>query len=65
LPFQRGYLLVVEVVKAVLETGFRGSTSMEVFDEKEEGQMGEVAKKALRMHETLMKQAAGSTRPVK
>jgi sugar phosphate isomerase/epimerase len=59
LPFQGGYLPVVEVVKAVLGTGFRGWFSTEVFDSKEDGDMGEVAKKAMEMHEKLIKEAAG------
>ena len=54
LPFQGGYLPVVEVVKAVLKTGFRGWFSIEVFDGKENGEMAEVAKKAMQMHQKLM-----------
>ena len=56
LPFNGGYLPVVEVTKAVLETGFRGPFSMEVFDGKEKGEMGEVAKKAMGVHERLMRE---------
>ena len=54
LPFQGGYLPVVEVVKAVLQTGFRGWFSMEVFDGKEEGEMAEVAKRAMQAHQNLI-----------
>lgn len=58
LPFQGGYLPVVDVVKAVLGTGFRCWFSVEVFDSNEKGEMGEVAKKAMRMHEKLLREAA-------
>ena len=54
LPFQGGYLPVVEVVKAVLRTGFRGWFSMEVFDGKEEGEMAEIAKRAMLAHQKLI-----------
>jgi sugar phosphate isomerase/epimerase len=37
LPFNGGYLPVVEVTKAVLKTGFRGWFSYEVFDSGPEG----------------------------
>ena len=57
LPFQGGYLPVVDVVKAVLGTGYRGWFSTEVFDGKEKGQMPETAKKAMRMHERLLREA--------
>lgn len=59
IPFDGGYLPVVEVVRAVLGMGYRGWFSVEVFDGKEKGEMGEVAKKAMRMHERLMKEAGG------
>ena len=61
LPFQDGYLPVVDVVKAVLQTGFRGYFSTEVFDGKENGTMMEVAKKAMQMHEKLMKEVERPT----
>ncbi|KAI4228027.1 MAG: hypothetical protein L6R36_001961 [Xanthoria steineri] len=63
-PFDGGYLPVVEVAKAVLETGFRGWFSMEVFDGGPDGQdhewkdMGAYAKKAMRSHERLLEEAA-------
>ncbi|GAA6011915.1 hypothetical protein JCM10207_003428 [Rhodosporidiobolus poonsookiae] len=42
-PFSGGYLPVVEVTKAVLRSGFRGTFSMEVFDGGENGEgLGEV-----------------------
>ncbi|MCJ1407268.1 hypothetical protein MMC19_001339 [Ptychographa xylographoides] len=56
LPFDGGYLPVVDVAKAVLGTGFRGWFSTEVFDGKEKGRMGEVAEKAMRAHERLMRE---------
>ncbi|MCJ1471365.1 hypothetical protein MMC13_000004 [Lambiella insularis] len=59
LPFQGGYLPVVEVVKAVLATGYRGWFSTEVFDGKEKGEMKQVAKKAMEAQKRLMKEVAG------
>lgn len=59
IPFHGGYLPIVDVVRAVLGTGYRGWFSVEVFDGKKKGEMGEVAKKAMRMHERLMKEAGG------
>ena len=65
LPFEGGYLPVVEVTKAVLETGFKGWFSTEVFDggkdgkgkdEKEESDLKEVAKKAMAAHKRLMEE---------
>ena len=38
IPFDGGYLPVVDVAKAVLETGFRGWFSIEVFDGGPDGQ---------------------------
>ena len=35
LPFENGYLPVVRTLRAFLETGFRGWTSMEVFEERQ------------------------------
>ena len=57
IPFNGGYLPVVEVVRAVLGTGYKGWFSVEVFDGKEKGEMGKVAKNAMKMHERLMKEA--------
>ena len=54
LPFQGGYLPVVEVVKAIVQTGFRGWFSMEVFDRKEKAEMAEVAKRAMQAHQKLI-----------
>ena len=56
LPFQGGYLPVVEVAKAVLGTGYRGWFSTEVFDGKENGDMAEVAKKAMKAQVKLMEE---------
>ena len=64
MPFDGGYLPVVDVAKAVLETGFRGWFSMEVFDGGPEGKdqewkdMGGYAKKATKAHERLLEEAA-------
>ena len=63
-PFGGGYLPVVDVAKAVLETGFRGWFSMEIFDGGPGGEdqdwkdMGAYAKKAMRAHERLLEEAA-------
>ena len=61
LPFDGGYLPVVEVTKAVLGTGFRGWFSVEIFDgqmQKKHGDdMTEFAKKAMAMHERLVEES--------
>ncbi|KAL8977119.1 MAG: hypothetical protein Q9205_007011 [Flavoplaca limonia] len=63
-PFDGGYLPVVDVAKAVLETGFRGWFSMEVFDGGPEGKdqewkdMGAYAKKAMKAHGRLLEEVA-------
>lgn len=64
LPFDGGYLPVVDVTKAVLQTGFRGWLSTEVFDGGPEGKdqewkdMGAYTEKAMRAHERLLREAA-------
>ncbi len=61
-PFNGGYLPVVDVAKAVLETGFRGWFSMEVFDGGPSGQdqewkdMPGYTKKAMQAHQRLMRE---------
>ncbi|MCJ1319769.1 hypothetical protein MMC15_005105 [Xylographa vitiligo] len=60
LPFRGGYLPVVEVARAVLKTGYQSWFSIEVFDGKEKGNMGEVAKMAMQAQEELMRQAANN-----
>lgn len=65
-PFAGGYLPVVEVAKAVLQTGFRGWFSMEVFDGGSDGSdqdwkdMTGYAKRAMASHERLLQEAADS-----
>ncbi|KAI4265820.1 MAG: hypothetical protein L6R35_007026 [Caloplaca aegaea] len=65
-PFDGGYLPVVDVTKAVLRTGFRGWFSMEVFDAGPEGSdqdwkdMKAYAKKAMASHKRLLEEAAQS-----
>ncbi|KAL8788967.1 MAG: hypothetical protein Q9213_001376 [Squamulea squamosa] len=65
-PFDGGYLPVVDVAKAVLETGFRGWFSMEVFDGGPDGNdtewkdMGAYAKKAMESHKRLLDETADS-----
>lgn len=62
-PFDGGYLPVVDFAKAVLKTGFRGWFSMEVFDGGPSGQdqewkdMPGYTKKAMRSHERLLQEA--------
>ena len=63
-PFDGGYLPVVDVTRAVLKTGFRGWFSMEVFDGGPEGSgqdwsdMPGYTKKAMLSHQRLLKEAA-------
>lgn len=63
LPFDGGYLPVVDFAKAVLETGFRGWLSTEVFDGGPLGQDQEwkdlpgYTKKAMQAHERLLREA--------
>lgn len=61
LPFDGGYLPVVEVTQAVLKTGFRGWFSVEIFDaqmqQKHGDDMARFAKKAMATHERLLKEA--------
>ena len=63
-PFDGGYLPVVDVTKAVLKTGFRGWFSMEVFDGGPDGQneewkdMPAYTKKAMKSHKRLLQEAA-------
>ena len=59
LPFQEGYLPVVEFTKAVLKTGFRGWFSYEVFDGGLEGkgrdyELGPYAKEAMDTQKKLL-----------
>jgi sugar phosphate isomerase/epimerase len=61
LPYDGGYLPVVEFTKAVLGTGFRGWMSIEVFDgqapQKYPDDMGTYAKKAMSSLERLLEEA--------
>jgi sugar phosphate isomerase/epimerase len=61
LPYDGGYLPVVEVTKAVLGTGFRGWCSIEVFDsqgpKKYPDDMEPYAKKAMSSLERLLEEA--------
>ncbi|KAL8722455.1 MAG: hypothetical protein Q9225_001077 [Loekoesia sp. 1 TL-2023] len=65
-PFNGGYLPVVDVATAILKTGFRGWFSMEVFDGGPDGSdqdwkdMKAYAKKAMASHQRLLQQAADS-----
>ena len=65
-PFNGGYLPVVDVAKAVLRTGFRGWFSMEVFDGGPDGSsedwddMPGYTEKAMAAHKQLLDEAAGA-----
>jgi sugar phosphate isomerase/epimerase len=62
LPYDGGYLPVVDFTKAVLGTGFRGYFSMEVFDGKGPDKYGDdmlpFSKKAMAALQKLLDQAA-------
>lgn len=65
-PFDGGYLPIVDFAKAVLQTGFRGWFSIEVFDGGPDGQdqdwkdMPAYTKKAMQSHERLLQEAANA-----
>ncbi|KAF2703342.1 putative 3-dehydroshikimate dehydratase [Pleomassaria siparia CBS 279.74] len=65
MPYAGGYLPIVPMVTAVLETGFRSWFSMEIFDGgedgagKEVGNLDDFAKKAMESHRRLVKDASG------
>lgn len=63
MPFDGGYLPVVEVTRAVLGTGFRGWFSMEIFDGGRDGRgkeydLSEFARKAMESHRRLLDECA-------
>ncbi|KAK8180203.1 putative 3-dehydroshikimate dehydratase [Phyllosticta capitalensis] len=69
LPFQGGYLPIVDVAKAVLKTGFRGWFSYEVFDSGPDGKgkeydMHEYAKTAMHSQKQLLEACAEDFVPV-
>lgn len=62
IPYNGGYLPIEAVTRAVLETGFRGWFSMEVFDggpegKNYEGDMNEYARKAMDSYKKLIKES--------
>ena len=65
-PLDGGYLPVVQVAKAILQTGFRGWFSIEVFDGGPDGQnqewkdMPTYTKKAMRSYERLLQDVGES-----
>ncbi|KAG9206195.1 hypothetical protein G6514_004917 [Epicoccum nigrum] len=64
LPYNGGYLPIVDVARAVLNTGFRGWFSYEVFDGGKDGNSGDVdivayARAAKNAHERLLAECAG------
>ena len=64
MPFDGGYLPVVDFAEAVLKTGFRGWLSMEVFDGGPSGQdqgwkdLPGYTKKAMQAHKRLLREVA-------
>ena len=63
MPFDGGYLPVVEVTKAVLGTGFRGWFSMEIFDGGRDGkgkeyEFGAFARSAMESLRSLLEHCA-------
>ena len=62
LPYDGGYLPIAQVVEAVLETGFRGWFSIEVFDGRFEKKYGDnltkFAKKGINASEKLLLEAS-------
>ncbi|KAH7069399.1 xylose isomerase-like protein [Paraphoma chrysanthemicola] len=68
LPYNGGYLPVVDVARAVLQTGFRGWFSYEVFDGGEDGKRKDVdivayARAAKNVHARLVAECAGHEVP--
>lgn len=67
IPFDGGYLPIVEFARAVLQTGFRGWFSIEVFDGGPHGQDHEwkdmlaFTKKAMQSHERLLQEAVDTS----
>ena len=64
LPYNGGYLPVVDVARAVLKTGFRGWFSYEVFDGGSDGKKTDVdivtyARAAKNVQERLLQECAG------
>ena len=62
IPYNGGYLPIEAVTRAVLETGFRGWFSMEVFDggpegNNYEGDMNEYARKAMDSYKKLIRES--------
>lgn len=60
MPYSGGYLPIEEVARAVLQTGFRGWFSMEIFDGGPDGKgkkydMGEYAKEAMESMQQLLR----------
>ena len=69
LPYNGGYLPIIDVTTAVLRTGFRGWFSYEVFDSGAEGtgrniDIGEYAQTAVNVHRRLLADCAGKRFPV-
>ena len=63
MTFDGGYLPVVDVTKAVLQTGFRGWFSVEIFDGGKDGKgkkydLTEFAKNAMASHKRLLEECA-------
>lgn len=66
LPYDGGYLPVMDFTRAVLGTGFKGWMSIEVFDGKEKEKyrdMSGFAQKAMGILERLLKESDGEKQP--
>lgn len=66
MPYDGGYLPVEDVTKAVLQTGFRGYFSMEIFDSGPSGtgkgyNLGKFAKSAMESMQRLFKNVADTS----
>lgn len=66
MPFDGGYLPIALMTRAVLDTGFRGWFSMEIFDGGKDGMrkpvsdLEEFAARAMESHRSLLKMAAST-----
>lgn len=67
MPYDGGYLPIEEVARAVLQTGFRGWFSMEIFDGGADGkgktyEMGDFAKRAMESMRKLLRNCSSDQR---
>ena len=68
MPFDGGYLPIVSMTRAVLQTGFRGWFSMEIFDGGKDGKgknvsdLGAFTSKAMDSHKRLVREAVSTAK---